>query len=253
MTTNFIVPCGISQIKNYGENSPLTGWIDYYRSLTGNDEIIAQEAFDSEETTRYRDDILSKIQGAKDGNGNKILGAELYTMAALAPRRGNRWMPANDRIVLLRTDTPAGRLSAEIVRDALRDIWGVPEDDSHLVIRRVSSWKPDLNAAEADVALGNLADLMNGELRYQPFTNILVATGGLRSTMPCLTIYSLLFGFEMIYMSEESTEPMELKPSNATLDVPWKKILAHDGRGGNKFKSYVNTAISFREKPNHRF
>jgi len=108
------------------------------------------------------------------------------------------------------------------------------------------------------MALGNLAESINQCLRKpeprEPIHNILVATGGLRSTLPCLTVYSLLFGFEMVYLSEESDSLIELRPETTddvlARAINWNAIGKDPGVG---MSTYLRKILDFHNEHGNEY
>ena len=260
---NLIVPCGISQLTNLDPKEMPSGYKSFLERLRNGPEEKQEEAYRSDDAKLFRLAVLEKIRRAKDdevGSSRKWLGSELSTLKALQQREGNRsWRPAQDIVTLLRTDTWAGLYAAETVHLALVEHWQVIDDENFLRIVQVSGWKPNQTIIVAKSALGNLADAINGKLleskKNSPdkYYNVLVATGGMRSTLPCLTIYSLLYGFEMVCLTEESDALLELQPAKAGAEkrIDWKSIL-HNQKGGvgSLLQSYIIKVLNFEKGDN---
>lgn len=253
MYLNLIVPCGISQLTNVSDKVAHNKWKPFLEKLRSSHRDTAKTAYESDEAVMLKKDLLEKINLSKmDNNQDGLLGGELSTLLALQTRTSPRtWKPMRDFITLFVTETYAGNFAADILKNALITYWGVPSNENHLSIKSVSGWQPNLSKTNAEAALGNLATDINVALRESktedPIYNVLVATGGMRSTLPCLTIYSLLYGFELVCLSEESTDLLELRPAQEGSEkkIPWDKVLIQRGRGGSMLQSYIRKAFDF--------
>jgi len=155
------------------------------------------------------------------GRPENLFSAEIGTLTAMTRGDNPGWRPQTDRGVLLASETRLGLFAAMVVRNVILKGWLAPAENVEVLCVPRLKEKPE----NADQALANLADLVAQNLREStaddPWRNILVMSGGFKSAAPCLTIFSLLYGIELVYIFERCNELQSLHPR---LDLNTKKL-----------------------------
>lgn len=156
------------------------------------------------------EDIINLIGGEMNP-----LGAEISTLIRLKMRGGDNrsaWIPERDNLVILASETYRGEFSARILKNVIHEVWSVP--DTHVKIKVIHELR-DRNP-NPESATTNLARAISDELRpvsgSYDWHNMIVVTGGYKSIIPCATIFSFLFGVELVYLFEYSSKLQGLHP-----------------------------------------
>lgn len=134
-------------------------------------------------------------------------GAEISTLLRMAQE--NMWTAENDHVRLLYSPTKAGLWSAGLASWALSQFWELPEErlDAQVVYKLYGI------TTDPDGALGALADrLVETKAKADEGGRrlVLVMTGGFKSVVPCLTIFSLVWGVPLVYLFEKSDQLQRL-------------------------------------------
>ena len=196
------------------------------------------------------------------GDMSSCFGAEIHTLTALEKRTGeNKWDPKRDQLIILASDTDRGQLAAKIIREVSITLWGVPiKQVEYIVVSGLTE-----NPSDPDSAMGTLANIIS-EYWQEPddkitWHNIFAATGGFKSTLPCLTVFSLFYGIELIYLFEQSKHLQKLHP-RYNFDSPqsrkfWAGVwedMARYGWMGEEVPLYMRIALQGRlERPAKSF
>ena len=146
--------------------------------------------------------------------------AELNSLYHIQPLPGKR---KRDKIVLIATRTPVGKLCSEILKEALTDI----EINSDKVKISVDEpiypeglGKADDSTFITDGLPNFISDLSRQIQNHsEDYEVILVPTGGYKSLIPYATLAGILHGKEIKYIYEESDELMSLPSIPIGLDI----------------------------------
>lgn len=225
---NFIISCGISQLDDAklgrdGLNvlSPAYRALDMFLKKDDPvDEEILTRGEIQEQIARITKAVCERFgdRSSREAYLKALrkattvpIGAEAITLAGWEEKHPE-WKPEQDHYILLASQTASGLFAREVLSGALACCWGVPENS----IKKAMVF--ELRAAPADVskALVNFTKAIKDNLTpnrtNDPWHNVLVATGGYKSTIICMTAVAFLYGIELIYMHEDSDELLPLYP-----------------------------------------
>lgn len=161
----------------------------------------------------------------------QFYGAEIATLQVMLANPELDFRENGD-FILLASDTLKGRIARRILYENLIKKWHISE--SQILPRR-----EDLDAAyiitglkenpisknEVDEAMVSLAEFIRDNLkshqlgRPAEYQNICVMSGGFKSIIPCLTMLSLIYGFELFYLFEESNLLQSVHPIKEMEDI----------------------------------
>ena len=192
------------------------------------------------------------------GKPINLLGAEISTLIQLSRRREAPWVPDRDAITIIASQTYQGQFAASVLQGILEKVWSLRAENLKL---EVVPELRDINP-KPEVATTNLAEVFSDRLRSQTehlaWHNILVITGGYKSIIPCATIYSMIFGVELVYIFERSNKLQSLHPW-LELDVQkdrddWKRFLTMIQKNwGERAGGCFREAISKRLEGNNPY
>lgn len=220
-----IVTVGASLIEKYNNNENSR---DVYPAKSI-DAFQRKDKWEENEWNRWRD--LNNYRDAK----NKIsiwlreqqtleafgkCSAELNSLYHIKPLPGKR---KGDKIILIATRTPVGKLCSEILKEALTDI-EINSDkvkisvDEPIYPERLG--KADDNTFITD-GLPNFISELSKQIQNhsEDYEVILIPTGGYKSLIPYATLVGILHGKEIKYIYEESDELMSLPSIPIGLDI----------------------------------
>lgn len=225
---NFIISCGISQLDEakLGKDG-LNVLNAAYRALDVflkrdnpvDEKILTREDI-QEQIARVTKAVCERFNARQDREAylkalrkatTVPIGAEAITLAGWEEKHPE-WKPEQDYYVLLASQTASGLFAREVLSGVLACCWQVPETS----IKKMMV--PELRAAPADVgkALVNFTQAVKDNLKPNKandrWHNVLVATGGYKSVIICMTAVAFLYGIELIYMHEDSDELLPLYP-----------------------------------------
>jgi putative CRISPR-associated protein (TIGR02619 family) len=269
---NLIVTCGASQLikLKYPNTLEILGlkdnqpFLDFTQSLFSPPDmssIVEAEAFLAEEATKWMVDTLAGAlflhwgeHASALGKTDNLFSAEIGTLTAMEGSSEDAdWRPLSDRLVLLASETRLGLFSAAVARELVLRGWQVPPDQVMISCVKGLQEKPE----NSDQALANLANTLINFLqestKSDPWRNILVMSGGFKSAAPCLTVFSLLFGIELVYIFELSDRLQSLHPRvdlrNDEARKFWKKTwdgMYKQDWAAQGVSSYLMIALQYR-------
>lgn len=164
-------------------------------------------------------------------------GAEQTTLYSLRNLSGfENWNPADDEYVLLASDTPTGYFCAALLAKALQNpegYWRIPARNlltyrlmENAVLTQHESNPPvtvipqlleqpgdQRQTNEAIKSAIRMVGKVRDELQRENARQLVfLITGGFKSLIPSLTMFSFFFGIEMIYLFETSRYPVRFAP-----------------------------------------
>ena len=233
----FIIPCGTSQIEpekiralglsNPDEAQDLLDDVKY--------STLVPEEFYRKHRRMFHEIITKLIERSSELRdrpmADSIFGGEISTLQELKHHEGwHLWNPSQDSYVILSSDTGSGYFCAQILKKLLihPDFWNIPEErviNSPEIIDRLKDSPPsELATAEA---LKNLVSAIHNNMvpvhAKAEERNVLLMTGGYKSIIPSLTLFSVFYGFELVYLFEKSAFVHSLFPDIAFSDEEWKQ------------------------------
>lgn len=266
MNRNLIITCGTSQIKPAKfKDTPVRIKLDHFIAHELNDKdkpLVDEEFLDEKEIAGFAEEISDLILLQWNdrcnllGEKNNMFGAEISTLVAMEKEGGSyAWDPQTDDFVFIASQSRAGLFTAELNARILEKGWAV--DLSRVSTRMVPQLTSD--ASDPDTAMYNLATIIGGSLKESTPTkeikNIFVASGGFKSSIPLLTIYSFLFGIKLVYTYEYSATLQSLNPrvnmedetSKQFWKYTWDKMNQQKwlGEGGD---NYLHQILNYRMK-----
>ena len=233
MANNLIVTCGTSQIDaeriagigdlRKRQRKPRLEEASYDRLRQDSAKLVHDGYFDAAENEPEFKQLQVILEDnwaerhALVSRSDNPFGAELSTLIMMEAKQ--RWMPQVDQVTILTSETKPGAWCGAMVQQVLQGQMGVKDAQCRIV--------PGLRETPADPngAVGNLARKLLEHLKPRQ-KNIIVMTGGFKSVIPCLTIFSLVFGAELIYRFENSDKLQNLQARFAEPDDEkvWRKI-----------------------------
>jgi len=165
---------------------------------------------------------------------NNPLGAELSTLYHYFLE--NDISPENHRFHILRSDTYEGWFNALVLSKVIiKTEWGTVGNNTepHNVVglreNPNQTEKPLLNlVCVLNTILYILIEKDKKQVPVQ--VPVLVMSGGFKSTIPCLTVYSLVFALQLVYLFEKSAKLNYLQPvvnleNIEKYQIFWKQLL----------------------------
>lgn len=227
-----VVTCGTSQLGARHLARLELGSLNRYLEITEKETPATATLRDElhSDSKRFSDltgALLEKLRKPSDSSDKPIaemteaettflatssnpFGAEISTLIRM--QQQDLWTPEKDHVLLLSSPTEAGIWAATLIERALLDYWGLSAGQ---VTFKLVEGLYGTTAHPGD-ALGNLATILQEVLNDTEKQPVLVMTGGFKSIVPCLTIFSLIFGVPLVYLFEESAK---LQLLNEQLDV----------------------------------
>lgn len=213
MTHNFIIPCGTSHLGERALNSVNPPDKQDYQIFR---DAHSGEALKTDYFMRFppetdkdkpkfnpflqaliRQVATKEIAQCFVGRNNNPMGGELSTLAKLPE---DEWVPSQDTIKLLASETAAGVWCAAMVREVLT-YWGVPRDNITLkVVEGLRETPATPNDAIINLAMDSIRAIDPNR------QNTIVMTGGFKSGIPVLTIIGLVYAIPLVYIFEEANE-----------------------------------------------
>jgi hypothetical protein len=226
MRHNFLITCGTSQLaEEKFQDYP------YSKDELGKFLRQAEKSGDPKEFFNKSRGLYIKIveylvskKDELEGPSvtDKPFGGEISTLAELDKLDGwENWSKKEDNYHILSSDTRSGYFCAQVLRRLLIDprFYGIPENNvpEPLIVsclKEKSNTEAEANEGMKEFALRVGECLVHTSLgKKQDIRNVAIVTGGFKSVIPCLTLYSLYFGIEMIYLYERSHFPQTLFPN----------------------------------------
>lgn len=221
MTQNIIITCGTSQLDD--EKTGIIG-TDLRTDLERWDNRGSQP---SDETWTAHQGLLNYFLNhlheeeqwihCRENGHNNPYGAEIATLVKLQDRGGGAgWDPAQDRLVILSSQTCKGYISARLLRELLISQFHAENVVGPVIVEGLKELPESERAA--DNALLGFAETVktyidpNNPGRPPNSRDLFVATGGFKAVLPCLSLYSLIMGIEMVYLFEQSNYLHTLYP-----------------------------------------
>jgi putative CRISPR-associated protein (TIGR02619 family) len=262
MLRHLIVTCGASQIDNVkvsmlGTGRPVKEWKAVLKFV----ERVKETKKGIRYNTWWRDDedvqVHSQVfvdalalewenkrmDDSDKGSENldKLItlsrnpfGAEISTLFKMATKQPPVFDPQKDKVTLLYSDTQSGGFCVNVLYHLLihKRTWKMAP--GQLEPKRV----PELREEPSNVeeAEKNLHTKVH-ESRKEDAQNIFVITGGFKSIIPAITVYALVYGEDLYYLFEESTQlrklelPAEIKSSGRWWTLARKLVERKDQRG----------------------
>lgn len=161
---------------------------------------------------------LDQDHGGVEGS----LGAELTTLLGWEQQlhnenalHANLYPPlTRAQATILYSHSWSGLLAAIVLKKILKLRWEMDTpEDRFLMIDGMCQRPKNPNAAMENLATA-IANTLVGYEENDPeeWENTFIMTSGFKSVIPCMTIFSLLYGVEMIYTFEESDAIQRLHP-----------------------------------------
>lgn len=151
-------------------------------------------------------------------------GAELASLQLLGREQESphALLCAEDRVVLLASDTPSGKFCAETIATALqRGLWGATPASVRVVDIE------GLRASNAQLFLEKGLPNTARELAVHRSDSLLIASGGYKGLLPYLTPIAMQLRIRLLYLYEESDSLIEVLP----MDLPMIVKVVKDLRG----------------------
>jgi CRISPR/Cas system-associated protein Csm6 len=194
---NYIITCGTSQFdkEKFMENHyyAFTSSEDFDNFMLWHEDNYRNDKMEPTSIQRAKEKIIKRlVVDFNAASPSSFLGAELSTI-----KLRRKELPKNQEIKecyhIIASDTPDGYLSANILHETLKKI-GLKGYLNKVIDLTEEPKNPgmarDALVAFVDELLNSLTDKA---------TNICVYCGGFKSLIPCITLFSILFGLEMIY------------------------------------------------------
>jgi hypothetical protein len=278
--TKYIISVGTSQLdaldpqKNpplYTDQAHIADWRDFYdriRKNSSTDTNSPQFLRDKDAWIKPIGNLLAdKISPLceeryaslekKIRNETNPFGAEI-SLLTIYEKDVKTIDPALDEFYLITSRTQAGVFAAELLQYLLIYKWGIKttvhiEEICHLSDAPGS--EETVNQAMEQLAqkIKNIikASLHNNKSDYG---HIFMISGGFKSIIPCLTLFSLFFGIKMYYVFEKSIILQALHPSlrlgDPAIAKQWRQII--DQMQSIQFMEqaapYFKEAFKFRQE-----
>ncbi len=260
---HFIIPCGTSQLDERALTALDLRNKRPYNALRDRPDIEQQttQAFDDfpppEDQPQAQDSFLPFLKTLQEkatiqeahtfvGSPQNPMGAELSTLARL--HHNGQWSPQQDTITILSSETAAGVWCAAMLREMLK-AWGVPAGNiAPIVIEQLNECPQS-----PDDAMVNLAQTVMNKANPER-QNIIVMTGGFKSSIPVLTVVALVYGMRMVYLFEKADQVQWIDQREAGAFEPPKIIFGKDKKYGpgslNDFvRLIIETWLNKRRPP----
>ena len=162
---------------------------------------------DTEGAEPYRRAIRTRIEEMRGQAGAGFLDAVSAETKSLAALKSE----AADAVVFLHTDTPDGRICAELVAEVLERGRGIRVQLKCIAGLQVGD-ENVFRREGIDHLFGALSELTAGK-DYDPDAEVVLnVTGGFKSVVPYVTLFGLLKRFDIAYIHEGSSRLIRLPP-----------------------------------------
>lgn len=214
----------------------------------------------------FADEILECKKN--DNNVGKPFGAELSSLFLIEKEFNSKnitpFNPQEDEFTLIVSQTRKGLFAAGVIMEIMKRKWfpTFEENDQvsniNLYMIEGLSDEPD----DANKVLENLAITLTGilskyaidsKLGDDQWNNVIVITGGYKSTIPVLSIISLILGIDIFYLFERSTELIVIQPrfisKSKNLLEDWISIWKQFSENNDEaLPTWLKTILDFRMK-----
>ncbi len=158
----------------------------------------------ADDTRRWIDasvlDHISLLGAFNSAADRAALGSTTAELSSLALIHAERH--ALGRIVLLASDTPSGRVAAEIVQSAGQAVW---RDSAIFETRVCEGLDPERPDDFVNVGLANLRSIARQVDKENPGAEVVInITGGLKGGIPFLTVLAIELRRDLVYLFEHS-------------------------------------------------
>lgn len=155
----------------------------------------------------------------KDREKRYYSGAELASLERLGKGEASSFEPlqADDRVILLASDTASGRFCAWLIHDVLNQgIAGLPK--VHASVEPIPGLRPD--DAEGFLAEG-LPESARRLFEYSRHggQRLLITSGGYKGVLPYLSPVAQQLHIPMLYLYEESDTLLEIRPLPVSFEL----------------------------------
>ncbi|NMB86863.1 MAG: hypothetical protein GYA17_00805 [Chloroflexi bacterium] len=180
------------------------------------------------------------------------LGAELTTL--LAYEREQHDLQAA-HMTILASHTWMGFFAACVLQKVISQYWAIDLPFSEVKIISGLTDNPDMASTVMISLAGAILDCLRGAQDGSPvqWNNVFIMTSGYKSVIPCMTIYALLYGVEMVYTFERSEKIQSLHPRYNLQDPQarrfWEKTwkgMQSQGWTDNDVSPYLRIALQGR-------
>jgi len=140
-------------------------------------------------------------------NERNFFGAEISTLYKMFQESPPVFNPRRDRLVLLYSDTQIGAFCVSILWRLLIHEQAWKMRGEQIAIERVPELREeptDAQAAERELVQAILDN------HQEDGCNAFVITGGFKSVIPIITVYALVYGDDLYYLFEKSTQLLKL-------------------------------------------
>lgn len=126
---------------------------------------------------------------------------------------------ADDRVILIATETAEGRACANAVRQALVDHFGLEPD--RVKVEKAEGLQVHDARRLREVGLSSLIDVILRTIQAHQFEGemLLNPTGGFKGVVPFVAIVGMLYRIPNVYLFEHADEPIRLPPLPITFDA----------------------------------
>lgn len=242
MKTNLIIPCGTSQLeKLLGMEPPLSCSPNTQskteEAFTRQLDVNPGDYLANRQVNGAIEEIVTSLVNEFPNRHKKVpepeyiqddwwldnpFGSELSTLIRmeeelnLDPEKRSEVPP--HRFVLLASETPAGLIARRVLQRVLTDERAYKLKS----IKPEGNERPDTQPGVKEELVVGLTEVPNNPKQAEmslverircnllPFDsgwrNLFLVTGGFKSILPCLTMLSLLYGIEMVYLFEHSPQ-----------------------------------------------
>ena len=142
---------------------------------------------------------FARVAGQDEAAAIAALGGTTAELASMALARHQRGTLGN--VVLLASDTPAGRLAATIVAEVARSVW----TSDRFEFQTCAGLNPERPDDFFSVGLANVRSAAKNVIAANPGAeHTLNITGGFKGAIPFLTLLAIELGIDLIYLFERS-------------------------------------------------
>mgnify|MGYP000366938444 CR=1 FL=1 len=138
------------------------------------------------------------------------LSAELSSLVRLG-------VETDDRIILLVTDTPDGKICAKALRNFIKDLFALPDDAVDIKIVRGLQIKDPVVFQEEGIH--NLLDFFTRQFSANRYGSVINITGGYKGVVPFLTLIGMLYNVPIVYLYENSNSIITLPALPIQYDI----------------------------------
>ncbi|WP_322508991.1 hypothetical protein [Anaerolinea sp.] len=220
---NIIVTCGTSQTEKFGNpkllqllnlNLSASGYTSLESYFGQDPDPIRNGRFEREfrevanNVAEIIKEFIEKSQSIEYiGKKNNPLGAEISTLLVYFKQNQNQ---NNHTFYILRSDTYSGWFNAEVLGLVLQNLGWASQVE--LVPIENLREQPTATGTDPLINLGRelkeiLTRITESQTKEPP---LMVISGGFKSILPCLTVYSMIFAVKMVYLFEQSSHLVEI-------------------------------------------